>query len=123
MPFGRGGRGYRWMYYATGMPGWMRYSYIPQTAGGRIQASVPVWGFGRGNPYPYCRFFPWLPRGWWTGMYGQVEWTEQGPIIKGMEEIDALRAELKRLEDEKRYIEQEINNLRKRLEEGKEGEK
>ncbi|MCD6362856.1 MAG: hypothetical protein J7M13_02485 [Synergistetes bacterium] len=24
---------------------------------------------GRGNPYPFCRFYPWLPRGWWrTGM-------------------------------------------------------
>lgn len=23
-PGGRGGRGYRWMYYATGLPGWMR---------------------------------------------------------------------------------------------------
>ncbi len=25
------------------------------------------WGVGRGvgNPYPFCRFYPWLPRGWW----------------------------------------------------------
>ena len=29
------------------------------------------WGAGYagrawpGNPYPYCRNFPWLPRGWW----------------------------------------------------------
>ncbi len=22
-------------------------------------------GRGLGNPYPYCRFYPWLPRGWW----------------------------------------------------------
>ncbi len=22
-------------------------------------------GWGRGNPYPFCRAFPWLPRGWW----------------------------------------------------------
>ena len=29
-------------------------------------------GFGRGNPYPFCRNFPWLPRGWWTGMYGPI---------------------------------------------------
>ncbi|HDL60227.1 MAG TPA: hypothetical protein ENH14_02100 [candidate division WOR-3 bacterium] len=21
-------------------------------------------GWGRGNPFPFCRFFPWLPRGW-----------------------------------------------------------
>jgi len=23
------------------------------------------WGRGWGNPYPFCRFYPWLPRGWW----------------------------------------------------------
>ncbi len=22
--------------------------------------------WGRGNPYPYCRFYPWLPRRWWA---------------------------------------------------------
>lgn len=30
-----------------------------------------LWGFGRGmgNPYPFCRFYPWLPRGWWRYGY------------------------------------------------------
>jgi len=23
-------------------------------------------GRGRGNPYPFCRFHPWLPRRWWA---------------------------------------------------------
>lgn len=22
--------------------------------------------WGRGNPYPFCRFYPWLPRRWWA---------------------------------------------------------
>ena len=26
-------------------------------------------GWGRGNPYPFCRFYPWLPRRRWA--YGQ----------------------------------------------------
>ena len=27
-------------------------------------------GWGRGNPYPFCRMFPWLPRGWrWAAPY------------------------------------------------------
>ncbi len=27
-------------------------------------------GWGPGNPYPTCRAYPWLPRGWWwTGAY------------------------------------------------------
>ena len=26
----------------------------------------PGWGRGRGNPYPFCRFYPWLPQRWWA---------------------------------------------------------
>lgn len=69
---GRGGYGY-WA-RTTGMPGWMRSAYGWPAYGG--------WGGqGRGNPYPYCRFFPWLPRRWWSGMYGPVQWTRQGPML------------------------------------------
>lgn len=31
------------------------------------------WVAGRGNPYPFCRWFPWRPRRWWAygpGPYG-----------------------------------------------------
>ncbi len=33
------------------------------------------WGW-RGNPFPFCRWFPWLPRGWrWMGWYpGYYPW-------------------------------------------------
>jgi hypothetical protein len=24
------------------------------------------WSGGFGNPYPFCRWFPWLPRRWWA---------------------------------------------------------
>jgi ferredoxin len=27
------------------------------------------WGWGRGNPYPFCHFYPWLPRRWWATPY------------------------------------------------------
>ena len=30
------------------------------------------WGWpggGRGNPYSFCRFYPWPPRRWWTAPY------------------------------------------------------
>ncbi len=29
----------------------------------------PFWGWGRGNPFPFCRNFPWLPRWWWATPY------------------------------------------------------
>jgi hypothetical protein len=36
----------------------------------------PGWGglgWGRGNPYPFCRRFPWMPRWWWA--YGMNPYT------------------------------------------------
>jgi ferredoxin len=27
------------------------------------------WGWGRGNPHPFCRLYPWLPRRWWAAPY------------------------------------------------------
>jgi Fe-S-cluster-containing hydrogenase component 2 len=36
------------------------------------------WGhraWGKDNPYPFCRFYPWLPQRWWTygpGLYPQI---------------------------------------------------
>ena len=29
-------------------------------------------GWGRGNPYPFCRNFPWLPRWWWATSYAGI---------------------------------------------------
>ena len=62
---GRFGRGYG-MGRGRGMYGWGRGAY--------------AWP---GNPYPYCRNFPWLPRGWWwTGAYGTgyPGWFGYGPV-------------------------------------------
>ena len=83
MPWGWGGRGWRNWYYATGMPGWVRASYgLPAWGAGWRFSYSGFWpGWGRGNPYPFCRWFPWLPRWWWTGMYGPVQWTSQGPQL------------------------------------------
>ena len=34
-------------------------------------------GWGRGNPYPPCRFYPWLPQRWWT--YGPGSYPQMTP--------------------------------------------
>jgi hypothetical protein len=66
MPFGRGrnwfGRGFWKHGTMAGMgPGWMGPGGMPFYRGyGGFR------GRGRGNPYPFCRSFPWLPRGWWA---------------------------------------------------------
>jgi hypothetical protein len=122
------GRGFRWMYYATGMPGWMR-------AG----SGYPV--FGRGNPFLFCRWFPWMPRWWWSGMYGPVEWTSQGPVLASQttaqpsaqqipatpiqfqpqmtkeQEIQFLEQEIKAMEGERKALDQDLESIRNRLNE------
>ena len=136
MPWWGRGRGWRWWYWLTGMPGWARAAY-----------GLPAFGRGwfRGNPYPFCRWFPWLPRWWWTGMYGPVRWTPQGPVLVSQtqsstpsttqplqpiqpipqipvelskqEEINYLKEELRAMEEEKRILEQEIQSIKKRIKE------
>jgi hypothetical protein len=76
MPRGRGFSGGGRNFFGAGF--WFRGAYSPYPSGGM---QYPVWGRGRGNPYPFCslrsvvygvnhRFYPWLPRRWWaSGMY------------------------------------------------------
>jgi hypothetical protein len=121
------GRGYRWMFWLTGMPGWMRTGF-----------GYPA--FGRGNPFGFCRWFPWMPRWWWTGAYGPVQWTPQGPVLASQtnqpstqqipvapmqfqpqmtkeQEIQYLEQELKALEEEKKALEEDLESIKKRINE------
>lgn len=66
------------------------------------------------DPYGYadwfwgrCRRFPWLPRWWWTGMYGAV--TPYTPIPKEQERSI--------LEYQVKLLEQTLEQIKKRLEE------
>ncbi|HDH45074.1 MAG TPA: hypothetical protein ENG66_06775 [Thermococcus sp.] len=149
MPWGWGrGRGWRWMFWLTGLPGWMRARFgwpafgvgWPLTTwfSGRVYPGyIPYafWpGWFRGNPFWFCRWFPWLPRWWWTGIYGPVQWTPQGPVLASqlpqtqygyypyqaqmpmpqlqpINEIEALRQQKQMLEMELKDIEARIKEL------------
>lgn len=65
------GRGYRWMYRLTGLPGWA---------------------------WPRCFWFPWLPRWWWAGIYSGIypqPITREDEVKMLQEEAAALEEELK----------------------------
>jgi len=47
-------------------PGWWKWGY-PYYGG----FPYAFWGW-RGNPFPFCRWFPWMPRWWWSGIYGPI---------------------------------------------------
>jgi hypothetical protein len=83
MPDGRG-RGYRWMYLQTGLPGWARYGY----------PSMP-WSHR-------CMYFPWMP------------WDYPGfraPVLSRDEEMSALREEAAAMEEELTEIKKRIQEL------------
>jgi len=80
--------------YGMGLWGWFIMPY-------------PYWGWSR------CRWFPWLPRWWWTGIYGSITpftaWYGQ-PWLSREEEVRFL-------EEQKKLLEEQLNWLRKRVEE------
>ncbi len=66
-------------------------------------------GWGRGNPYPFCRFFPWLPRGWWA--YPGYAW---GPAPGGAafpDEVEFLRQQAEFLQEQLKMINDRLNEL------------
>ena len=66
----------------------------------------PYWPWGR------CRGFPWLPRWWWSGIYGPI--TPYTAIPK--------EQEIAMLENQAEWLEQMLEQIRKRLEELKKEE-
>jgi len=91
--------------------------------------------FGMGWAYPYwpgggywgnCRWFPWLPRWWWTGMYGPLSpWGYSGTTYPlgytsswPFAPATASREDEKSfLEERMKWLEAELSQVKKRLEE------
>lgn len=85
MGYGRG-RGNRWMYHATGLPGWMRLGYSPGWLG-----VTP-----NGLP-PYLQGYPAVPNPASTGVWPAAPTKED---------------EIKALEEQKKEIERRLKELR-----------
>jgi len=68
-------------------------------------------GWGGGNPSPFCRFFPWLPRRWWAfpgagygagwapGQWSQGQVPDEATVLKQQSD----------------YLQQQLNEINKRL--------
>ena len=89
---------YRWMFYMTGLPGWMRFGFSP----GWIGRSP--YGVGPGAYYPITGNLPFPfadPWGVW-----QISPEEEIEILKGQAEIledqlDGIRKRIEELEKQK----------------------
>jgi len=59
------------------------------------------------------RWFPWLPRGWWAGIYSPITSYTTPYWIPPMPKEDVIAM----LGDEAKILEQELERIKKRLEE------
>ena len=66
-------------------------------------------GWFSGYPWLWwrCRWFPWLPRWWWTGIYGPI-----APYVSLPKE-----QEIALLENQKKLMEEALKEIKKKLEE------
>jgi len=60
-----------------------------------------------------CRWFPWLPRWWWTGIHGPITPYMLPPAYTGITKEQEIAA----LEDQKKLLEEMLSQINKRLEE------
>ncbi|MDZ7262072.1 MAG: DUF5320 domain-containing protein [candidate division KSB1 bacterium] len=94
----------------------------------------PYWGWGGGNPFPFCRNFPWLPRWWWATPYaGQFASTipyyfgagyyptfpgyPAGGSFYGMPPTLTPEQELEFLRNEAGIIKQQLEEINNRIKE------
>ena len=68
----------------------------------------PYLGWGR------CRRFPWLPRWWWSGMYGPM--SPHGAPYWGAPSM-TKEQEVEMLEDQAGALERELEEVKKRIQE------
>jgi hypothetical protein len=96
---------HRWMYYATGLPGWMRFGYSPGWVG-----RSPT-GLG-----PYASY---LTTGQWpmpaaTPAWGGWPWMgSQPPVAAPEAELTALRTQAQWLQSQLEAISKRIDELEK----------
>ncbi len=84
------GRGYRWMYRLTGLPGWMRY--------GAGYYGGP-WGYEAGPPW------------WEAGPYRPGPW---GPYARREDELSFLKDEAESVREYLEELERRIGELEKK---------
>jgi hypothetical protein len=108
--------GHRWMYYATGLPGWMRFGFSPGWVG-----RSPT-GLGPGATFLMTGQWP-TPQAqaFWSGMQGgQVPYAGYGLFGAGVpgqmtpeQEVNVLRSQAEALSNQLEQIQTRISELEK----------
>ncbi len=94
--------GYRWMYYLTGLPGWMRFGYSPGWIG-RSPTGLPPAAQYLYQSGQIPQFGSWLQQQAPVGM----------PAMSKEQEITMLESQAKALGDQLEQIKKRLEELRK----------
>jgi len=99
---------YRWMFYLTGLPGWMRFGFSPGWIG-----RSPT-GLGPAAQYLMYGIWPTPQMNYWWQMMGGVNPTGTpyaSPFTPPTEDINTLKAQAEILEDQLEEIKRRIEEL------------
>jgi hypothetical protein len=109
-------RGYRWMYYATGLPGWMRFGFSPGWVGRSPTGLGPGASFLMTGQWPT----PQAQAFWQAMQSGQVPYPGYAPSAAGgfgqmnpTQEIDVLKSQADALNNQLEQIRARISELEK----------
>ena len=105
---GWGGRGYRWMFYLTGRPGWLRFGFSPGWLG-RSPTGLPPTATYLMQTGQLPRFVSWMKEQWRRATTAAT--TTAAPTKE--QEIAMLEEEAKFLEEQLKQIRQRLSELKK----------
>ena len=99
-----GGRGNRYMYYATGQPGWMRFGYSPGWVGRSATGLGPCAEYITTGKWPT----PQMQAAWESGVVPPAGVATGAPQITPEEELDMLK-------NQARILKQQLDQIEKRI--------
>ena len=105
-----GGYGHRWMYYMTGLPGWMRFGYSPGWLGRSPTGLGPAAQFLLTGQWPTPQM-----AAWWGGARYPGFWpTTPAPgAMTPEQELSMLRSQAEALRSQLDQIAKRIEELEK----------
>ena len=119
MPYG--GRGNRWMYHATGLPGWMRFGFSPGWVGRSPTGLGPCASYMMTGAWPT----PQAQAYWGSMQSGQASppyfgggWAAQAPGFPGVQPGDwTPEQEIQMLRDQAEMLNQQLEGINSRISE------
>ncbi len=114
-----GGHGHRWMYYATGLPGWMRFGYSPGWVGRSPTGLGPCAEYLTTGQWPTPQMAAaWGGEPWAYGAPAPGAW-QAGPWAYGAPAPGAMprEQELQMLRDNAEALKAQLDQISARIEE------